>query len=174
MPPPTSGFSELKPRARKPCLNCRDSKSKCTPTYLPPSCERCRRKHLYCDFEPEREPSPEGPLSTNALGLIFPSPTSPPPPLQFLSSSASTPVNSYRVSLSTTTPNPLPYTRPPPQNMRPRYSDAKSYPDLALPPSSRVGAGFIHHNGVGAPSPLTPATAQDYPGPPQPIYYQST
>nr|GAT46826.1 predicted protein [Mycena chlorophos] len=110
-------------------------------------CERCRRRHLHCDLEKPRE---------NTLGLVFPSPqyaslgtANTGPGINSSSPLALadhreffTPISESASSSSSSFVSgrlPLPYTRAPPRDARPRYSDGAPYPDLRLPSAADAG-----------------------------------
>ncbi|KAJ7060557.1 hypothetical protein C8F01DRAFT_1143098 [Mycena amicta] len=161
--------SKTRVRTGKPCSNCRSSKIKCTQIDSESSgCARCRKKHLQCDLalvERELEPlvlsNANVPSPTNVLGLIFPSPNPTSPQGEFLPShSQDTRSSPYAASPYAYAS--LPYTRPPPQNTRPRYSGGTPYPDLGLATATATGQHDRFSNGEtttafgGYPSPYPP------------------
>ncbi|KAJ7057340.1 hypothetical protein C8F01DRAFT_1151747 [Mycena amicta] len=92
------------------CLSCRQNKIRCEPSPHAPSvaCARCARKGLMCQYVPADTAAP--------------------------SHTSSSSNHNHNHSSHAPTPTPsssLPYTGPPPTNLRPRYSGG-AYPDLSL------------------------------------------
>ncbi|KAF7331378.1 hypothetical protein MKEN_00015600 [Mycena kentingensis (nom. inval.)] len=118
---------------RRPCTNCRQNKTKCTVLDNEPRCIRCTKKNFVCTFPGAHSPSNVD--SDVVLLSAAPGPSaghnySYPSPGSAAHSPGYVPGHGYAQGHAQAAP--LPFTAPPPPNIRPRYGDGIPYPDLRL------------------------------------------
>ncbi|KAJ7768901.1 hypothetical protein B0H16DRAFT_273091 [Mycena metata] len=128
-------------RALIACSHCRTRKLRCISAEQPPKapCTRCQKHNLTCEYV-STEHDTSSTSSQSPKFVYWDVPDSPP---------AS--ISPHQSDFAYRAPPPLPYTRPPPPNHRPRYSGTH-YPDLSTAPQHEVGT-------VGTPSPPVPGAS---------------
>ncbi|KAJ7260459.1 hypothetical protein B0H12DRAFT_1275638 [Mycena haematopus] len=124
-------FARQRRRTIMACVNCRKRKIRCITTEQPPKnpCARCAKKGLPCEYVTAEhdDDSPSQDFGSSAP----PEPIPHQRPSSMQPSSGPSMPASNDFSRGFRTAPPLPYTGPPPQNRRPRYSGSL-YPDLSL------------------------------------------